>query len=98
MKLSKAADEAISDLYCNIMPYIQSDSWSNFRNQLMNGFKNYENRKIQAEYDFQGIRKAILEEYREDIIRDLNKDLVEEVEHLKKILEQEREWNRRDWR
>jgi len=34
-QLSKAADEAIGDLYCDVIPHIESDSWSNFRNDIV---------------------------------------------------------------
>ena len=94
-KLKEAADEVIGTLYCDVVTYIETDSWSNFRNQIMEGFKNYDNRKIQNEYDFKKIRAGIYKEYRDDIIADLNQDLLKEVETLKKDLEQAREWNRR---
>ena len=93
-KLKEAADEAIGTLYCDVATYIETDSWSNFRNQIMEGFRNYDNRKIQREYDFKKIRAEIYKEYREDIIADLNQDLLEENEQLKKDLEQTREARR----
>jgi hypothetical protein len=83
-KLKKVADEVIGDLYVDLPSYIESDSWSNFRNEIMNGFKDYDTRKKQNEYDFKEIREQIFKEYREDIIKDLNSDLVEENEKLKK--------------
>ena len=92
--IKKSAEQAIGDLYCDVALYIESDSWSNFRNQLMDGFKNYNNRKIQSKYDFKDIRQAILEEYKEEILKDLNQDLIEEIEKLKKQLEYERKFNR----
>ena len=92
--LIKAADEAIGKLYCDIMPHIESDSWTNYRNVLMDGLSNYNNRKLQAPYDFKKIRQKIYEEYREEIIPDLNQDLLEEIESLKRQLEWERKINR----
>jgi hypothetical protein len=89
--LRKAADEAISDLYANILPYIESDSWTNFRNDLMDGLQNYDNKRIQGEYDFRKIRQAILKNHREEIINDLNQDMVKEIEDLKEQLARERE-------
>lgn len=82
-KLKLAADEAIGDLYCHVAHYIESDSWGNFTQQLLDGFKNYNNRKIQGKYDFDEIRKAIFKEYREELIPDLNQDLVKENKDLK---------------
>jgi len=83
IKLVKAAEEVISALYCDIATYIESDSWTNFRNELLDGFRNYNNRKIQGLYDFQEIRKSLLKEFKEEIIYDLNQDLVEENQKLK---------------
>jgi len=94
VELTKAAEDAIRDLYCDVAVFIESDSWGNFRNKLMDGFKNYNNRLIQSDYDFKEIRQAIYKEYRDDIIKDLNQDLLEEIESLKKQLAFEREWRR----
>ena len=82
-ELKKVADEAIGDLYCDIACHISSDSWSNYRNEMMAGFRNYDNRKVQGEYDFKEIRQAILKEHRDDIIEDLNQDMLKEIERLK---------------
>jgi len=90
--LKKAADDVIGDLYVDIAPHIQSDAWTNFRNDLMDGLRNYRNRKMQASHDFKQIRAAIYKEFREEIIADLNQDLMEEVESLKEDLARAREW------
>jgi len=86
-QLIVAADEAIGNLYCDILPYIESDSWTNFRNDLMDGFKNYNNKKIQSASDFKEIRQAILANHREDIINDLNQDMLKEIADLKQQVE-----------
>jgi hypothetical protein len=46
---------------------------------------------VQASYDFAKIRRAIFEEYRDEIVSDLNQDLLAEIERLKDQLERERE-------
>jgi len=94
-QLKKSAEEVIGQLYCDVAMYIETDSWTNFRNQIMDGYKNYNNRKIQSHYDFKEIRQTILKHHREDLINDLNQDMVEEIETLKKNLEDARNWNRR---
>jgi hypothetical protein len=88
------AEEVTSDLYVHVMPFIESDSWGNFRNAVMDGYKDYGNRNIQAAYDFKEIRQAILEKHREEIIMDLNQDLLAEIKSLKKQLKIEREMQR----
>lgn len=61
----------------------------------MDGYKNYNNRKIQAEYDFKEIRKAIYEQFKEEIIKDLDQDNLEEIERLKREIAWLREYNKR---
>jgi len=91
-ELAKSAEDAITELYCNIVPHIESDSWSNFRNQLMDGFKNYNNRLVQNKWDFKTIRTEIFKEFKTDIINDLNQDIYEENLSLKKQLLELREF------
>lgn len=75
-------EEAGSHLYTDVLPHIESDSWTNYRNELVAGLSDYRN-KHHAEYDFAKIRRAMFEEYREEITKDLNQDLVKEVDRLK---------------
>jgi hypothetical protein len=90
-KLKEAADEAIGALYCDVAVHIESDSWTNFRNEMMEGFKDYNNRKVQGEFEFSVIRKKIYKDFREELIPDLNQDLVEEIKDLKRQLKFERD-------
>lgn len=86
-ELKKVADETISHLYTDVVHHIESDSWTNYRNDMMAGFRNYNNRMVQGEHDFGKIRRAIFDEFRDEIIGDLNQDLVKEVEQLKETIE-----------
>jgi hypothetical protein len=83
VKMVSLCEQTISHAYTDISAYIESDHWTNFRNQLLDGLCNYNNRKIHGMYDFKKIRKAIFDEYRDQIIPDLNADLLEEIESLK---------------
>lgn len=91
----KLCESTLSDLYCEVAAYIESDSWINFRNDLLTGLTNYPNSKIQGEYDFKKIRQAILREHRSEIVADLNKDLVQENEALKAEIQELHEAMRR---
>ena len=86
-QITKAAEEAVGKLYTDVVPHIESASWTNYRNELMEGLRNYNNRKVQGEFDFKAIRRQIYIDFREDIIADLNSDLVEEIESLKQTIE-----------
>jgi Holliday junction resolvasome RuvABC DNA-binding subunit len=84
VKLIKLTEEIIRDFYCDVVTYIESNSWSNFRRELLEGLMNYDNRKIQGKYNFKEIRHQIYKEYWDELIKDLNKDLLEKVEELEK--------------
>lgn len=94
-KIRKVTNDALGEIYVDLPDYIESDSWTNYRNTLLAGLCNYRN-KEHSRYDFQKIRQAIYEEFKEEINKDLNQDLLEEVADLKKKLEEEREY-RRHW-
>ena len=85
-EITKVAEHAIGDLYCDVGTWIESDSWTNFRNKILDGLCDYRNASTYF-YDFKKIRKAIFEEYREDIIKDLNQDMVKEIEELESRIE-----------
>ncbi len=93
-KMESLAKEILSQLYCDVAMYIESASWSNFRNEILQGFSKYGNRKLQGDYDFAKIRQTIFEEHREEIIKEVQEDIVKENESLKKQLEWERNLNR----
>lgn len=85
--MRKAADEVIGELYCDVVPYIESDSWTNFKNDMLDGFKDYNNKKIQGEYDFKELRQAIYKNHKDEIIKDLNQDLVDEIKRQQDLIE-----------
>lgn len=82
--LDELLDEYLGQVYCELLPEIESDSWSNYRNQLMEGFRNYDNRLVQNRWDFDKIRTEIYKQHREDIIKDLNQDHLKKIEELEK--------------
>jgi hypothetical protein len=86
-KISAVIDELMGQLYCDVAYYIESDSWTNYRNDLMDGFRGYKNNG-KHQYDFKELRQSIYKNHKEEIIKDLNADLLEENEKLKKQLEE----------
>lgn len=98
-EMVKAATEVLSNVYCDVAVHIESDSWTNFRNEIVKGLtRNYAYSSELLKYDFRELRKTILIEHREAIIKDLNKDLLAEVEDLKAQLQRKNEdcarWHR----
>ena len=89
-EMRKVGNEVISDFYCDVMPYIESDTWTNFRNELLDGFRDYDNSKIQGKYDFTQIRQAIYKAHKDEIVKDLNQDMIKEIASLNEQLEFQR--------
>jgi len=86
-KLAKLLDEVMGDLYTDVSYHVESDHWTNYKNDLMNGFKGYTQGKAAHEYDFKALRQSIYANNKEEIVKDLNQDLVAEVEELKNHIE-----------
>ena len=87
VELKKAADEVIGTLYTDVSLWIEGDSWGNFRNQVMGGYRDYYDNKASQAYDFKVIRESLLREHREEIIEDLNQDMVEKIAKLEETIE-----------
>ncbi len=94
-RLIEVAEEVLKDLYTDVVVYIESDSWTNFRKELMQGFKGY-NVRAESYYDFKEIRKQIYEEYRDEIIKDLDQDNLNRIESLEKEVSWLRDFLSRD--
>jgi len=86
-QLKNIMEEVMGQLYTDVSYYIESDHWTNYRNALMNGFKDYGGGKPNHEHDYKELRQAIYRNNKEEIVKDLNQDLVEEIYELKKQIE-----------
>ena len=75
-----------TDFYCDILNEVESDHWSNYRTKLLNALCDYNNKGKQGAHDFDRIRKAIYRKHKEDIVKDLNQDLLDEIKDLKREL------------
>ena len=83
--------DIMGKLYTDVSYYVESDHWCNYRNALMDGFKGYTDNKDKHQYDFKELRQAIYDKNKAQIVKDLNQDLVEENEQLKKQIVEMRE-------
>jgi len=86
-KFEAIAKEVLSQLYTDVTQFIDSDAWLNFRNDMMDGMRDYPNVKIHALYNFKAIRAQIYKEHREEIIADLNQDHLDKIADLEKQVE-----------
>lgn len=82
--LKAVCEEALGEIYIDCASHIESDSWTNFRNELMDGFRDYRNSKVQGKYDFKQIRLQIFNDFRAEILADLDQDNLEKIVELEK--------------
>lgn len=91
-KTKSMLDEVWDELYCEVMLHIESDVWSNYRQDVIQWIQGYD---TLHKVDAKKVRQAILKNHREQIVDDLNADLLEENEKLKKqkqeLLEENKE-------
>ena len=88
-KILALVSELMDDLYSEVSMYVESDHWSNYRNELLDGFKGYNSES--HEHDFKELRQAIYTNNKEAIDKDLNQDLLKEIEDLKATIERQDE-------
>lgn len=84
-KAIKIMSDFSTDFYCDVLHEIESDHWTNYRTKILNALCDYSNKKHKY-HDFDRIRKAIYRKHKTEIVKDLNQDLLEEIERLNKIL------------
>jgi hypothetical protein len=82
--MRRLADEILGEVYVNCMPYIDSDSWQNFRNHVVEWIRGY--RELPG-HDAKQVRESILKHHREQIIADLNQDLLNRIKDLEDLVE-----------
>lgn len=90
-RILSLVEELMDELYCDVSYYIESDHWTNYRNALMDGIRGYGFGKPNHQWDYKEIRQAIYRNHKEEVVKDLNQDLVEENEKLKNELQELRE-------
>ncbi len=76
------ASETLGDLYVNIMPYLETDTWTNYREalriELQHEYK-YSNFKQPWAVDF---RRAVFVENRQEISSLIEQDILKRIKHL----------------
>ena len=90
----KASEYLLHDFYDVCQSYLsehfsnlEDKIWREVSNQIMRGYSEGK----WSKYNHKELRETLLKENKEQIIKDLNQDLVEENEKLKKDLQWEKE-------
>lgn len=87
-KIESLMKDILGELYTDVSYYVDSDHWTNYRNALMDGFKGYTGGKADHSYEYKELRQAIYANHKDEIVKDLNQDLVDENKSLKDQIEQ----------
>ncbi len=83
-RLKDMMDEVLGELYCDVVQHIESDSWTNFKASIMDAMRQYEmtGESKMMDYELKVIRDAVYNDHKDELIKDLNKDLLEENARL----------------
>lgn len=85
-KMKKISEEVLGEIYSELMPHIQGESWTNYRNYLNEGFtRGWIQDDFRREYHAD-LRKTILVENKDELVTLLNQDLVNRVKTLEDAL------------
>jgi hypothetical protein len=92
-KLQTVAEEMIGELYCNLIPHIETDAWTNYREEcrlaLQKEYCQSETASSEQAWAFY-VRKAIFVQFREELEKGIIADQVKEIARLREMLNERR--------
>lgn len=89
-RMKNLANEIIGDAWVELMPYIDTDVWSNVRTQFTSDLISYPEFCKHSARNAKELRKRMLREHREEIVNDTIRDLEEEIVKLLARIEEQR--------
>ena len=82
VKMKAIADETLGELYCNIMPYMETDTWTNYREALRCELEHeYKYSRFKDEWAI-NFRRAVFVENREELSKLIEQDILKRIKHL----------------
>lgn len=94
-KLQACASETIGELYCNLLPHIETDSWTNYREEcrleLQKYYANAEAMTDEGAWAMY-VRKAIFEQFRPELEKGIIADLQKQITQLQTWLNERRNY------
>lgn len=81
-RMKDIADETLGELYVNVMPYIDTDTWINYREALRSELEHeYKYSRFKEEWAV-NFRRAVFVENREEISKLIEQDVLKRIKHL----------------
>lgn len=85
IKIKDVIDETLGELYVNIMPYVETDSWTNYRESLRTELEHeYKYTKFKNDWAV-NFRRAVFVENREEISKLISADILKRIKELEDI-------------
>lgn len=79
----KAAENAISKLYCDYLPHIETDAWQNYRNAVERQLGSEIQKHLTSTATWAvNMRKIIYEQHRDELEKGIIADLERRIEEL----------------
>jgi predicted nucleotidyltransferase len=82
VKMKDISDEILGELYVNILPYIETDSWINYREALRIDLEHEYKFKKYKEPWATNLRRAIFVENRDEVSKLISEDILNRIKHL----------------
>jgi len=81
-RMKDVADEILGELYVNVMPYLETDTWSNYRQALRTELEHeYKFSKFKCDWAT-NFRRAVFVENREEISKYIESDILKIIKQL----------------
>ncbi len=81
-KMRDISDETLGELYVNIIPYLHTDTWTNYREALRLDLEHeYKFSKFKEDWAI-NFRRAVFVENREEISKFISEDILKRIKHL----------------
>lgn len=93
LRMLDVCKESLGEVYIDICEHIESDSWTNFRNQFVDAFMRLDE-NFCGVYNLRKMAMKIAETYPEKLAGLINEKNVDEIEMLKKVIEDFHEMKR----
>ena len=92
-KMKDVCEEVLGEVYVDLMPWIETDSWQNYRNAVQHAvereyFSKPKELLESEEYWAQKCRAAFYREYKDELVNARVRDLEKEVEKYKEWYQQ----------
>lgn len=84
-KMKDISEEILGEVYVNCMPYLETDTWTNYREALRSELEHeYKYTRFKEEWAV-NFRRAVFVENREEISKLIEKDILKRIKDLEDI-------------